>query len=40
MHHLGPALISLDLIAKQEVLGHDVIGQDRLCQLGLAILPD
>lgn len=40
MHHLGPVLISLDLIAEQKVLGHNIIGQDRLCQLGLSILPD
>ena len=39
MHHLGPVVKSMDLIAKQQVFGDDVVSQHILGQLCLAILP-
>ena len=39
MHHLGPVIESMDLIAKQQVFGDNVVSQHILGQLCLAILP-
>lgn len=39
MHHLGPVVKASDDIAKQQVLGNDILSQHVLGQLSLAILP-
>ena len=39
LDHLGPVVVALDLVAKHQVLGHNISIQHRLGELCLAVLP-